>query len=272
MTDPAWHLLGEGVSRTLLLAFVALASGLAVAVVALAFRVFMGGVRDPKGRRFGLERRGFGRRIGIALGAVIAMAFLGGLTGYTMALSRTGVVGAVIPAVLTALAGALGFLVGRDFRHVPHVAGVVVAFALGFMTMQSIAADMRVVVENEGTCERIFADADLLSDEKAFGRARALYLRRCFAEEDAKMLTDWMGTVEKARAEIARAAREDTEDAQSANDAARENSAAGSDPANTGAPTVSGLPEEPRVELDTQKGIGLLEDLKVLQSEQPLQQ
>lgn len=117
------------------------------------------------------------------LGLIAGLAMLGTVAGYAGGLSRTAVVGDIIPAALALAGGAAAYLFGTD-RSKGLIASIcAVAFGAAlFLGFASGAAKRGTIETWQATvsfCRDWTTDSDILSDDKAWFRAATLYGDLC---------------------------------------------------------------------------------------------
>ncbi|MDA4846916.1 hypothetical protein [Hoeflea poritis] len=123
----------------------------------------------------------------VAFWMILAVALLGGLTGYAGGNSRDGVVGDVIPAVLAFLSGAVLYFFGLErqpAKITPFLLGAfVVVLFLGFgmgAKKRQLFDDGRARDDRRlQTCIDVFSDAEVLASDTAVDHAVELFGERC---------------------------------------------------------------------------------------------
>lgn|GEM_PF-6615458 len=124
-----------------------------------------------------------GLPIGRILAAVSLMALLGATVGFNMTTSRDGVVGTIVPAVLVAFAGAVGYSLGTAKRGNSFTIAMFAAFLLAFVPSSNLGAILRgsgeKTAKNSDFCASTFSNPDLLANDVAYHRARELFRDSC---------------------------------------------------------------------------------------------
>lgn len=125
-----------------------------------------------------------GRKLGaISFYSIIGVAILGGVSGYAGGLSRTGVVGDIIPAALSLLGGLVVYLFGVDQSKGPRIAILVISFTVALFVNYTAAAKLREPGEQLQKrleiCTRLFSDVQLYKDEAAMKRANQTLWPMC---------------------------------------------------------------------------------------------
>ena len=118
--------------------------------------------------------------IGAVLGALFVMALFGGLVGFQGGNSRVGVVGDVIPAVVTLVAGVAAYLFGVSERKpgpmlFPLLGAFIATLFMGYSmgsANRSAAADKELADEQ---CFNALTDPKILASEAAFARAQQVF-------------------------------------------------------------------------------------------------
>ena len=116
--------------------------------------------------------------------ALFSITLLGGLIGFAGGNSRVGVVGDLMPAVLTFMAGAAVYLFGISEKPPrAEMYPVVVAFSLSLFVSFALGASNRGGFQNKNfkrnTCIEIFSQADVLASDTATKNAARLFGDRC---------------------------------------------------------------------------------------------
>lgn len=120
------------------------------------------------------------RETGSVLGALFVMALFGGLVGYHGGNSRIGVVGDVIPAVITLVAGVAAYLFGVSERKPgPHLFPLLGAFIATLFLGYSMGSANRDGTQREALadeqCFKALTDVDILKSDVAFARAQEVF-------------------------------------------------------------------------------------------------
>ena len=122
-----------------------------------------------------------------ALAMIFAVALLGGMTGYAGGNSREGVVGDVIPAVLTFLSGAVLYFFGLKRQAAPITPFLLSAFVVVLFIGYGMGAKKRQLFDDSRarterqlqTCLDVFSNADVLGSDKAVQNAALLFGDNC---------------------------------------------------------------------------------------------
>jgi hypothetical protein len=154
----AFHFEGAGVAFTFVLAVVAVAFLIGI-VVAVGY-VFLR--RTDRARKAKSARATFLE----ALPYVFLLALVGGLTGQLGGGSREGVVGELVPAVMTLFGGFIAYFLGSKRDPSGKISVNTLAFLLGFFVMYNISAVWRQDNENWTFCRDLFANPEFSSEEQ----------------------------------------------------------------------------------------------------------
>jgi len=147
-----------------------------VVAIAIALALF------PVAKRLGaVDKKAFKTPVFLAL---LVMATFGALVGYSGGNSRDGVVGDLIPAVITFVAGGVTYLVGvRDSDTNPLTLPMVAAFVLGVFFCYILGAGNRVGFEatsrTRTICTETYSNAGILVDAEAWERMRGIFDQFC---------------------------------------------------------------------------------------------
>ncbi|WP_187430965.1 hypothetical protein ROLI_033560 [Roseobacter fucihabitans] len=124
------------------------------------------------------------REIVSVLGALFVMALFGGLVGFHGGNSRVGVVGDVIPAVVTLVAGVAAYLFGVSERKpgplmFPLLGAFVATLFMGYsMGSANRNGEQRAALADE-QCFKALTNVDILKSEAAFARAQQIFGTTC---------------------------------------------------------------------------------------------
>lgn len=122
--------------------------------------------------------------IGSVLGALFVMALFGGLVGFHGGNSRIGVVGDVIPAVVTLVAGVAAYLFGVSERQPgPLMFPLLGAFVATMFMGYSMGSANRDGATHEALadeqCFKALTDPEILKSDAAFARAQEVFGETC---------------------------------------------------------------------------------------------
>lgn len=112
------------------------------------------------------------------LTSCVALAFLGGLAGSIAGGSREGVVGDVVPAVLTLLGAYAAYILREKESTSPYLLVNGFSFLLGFFLLYVMAAIWRQESENKDFCREVFSNADFAAPDRRADRD-ALWREYC---------------------------------------------------------------------------------------------
>lgn len=131
-----------------------------------------------------LTLRGIEERTSPVLAAMIlAVTLLGCMTGYAGGNSRTGVVGDIIPAVLTFFGGLVVYLFGIKSKMSPLTPFLVSAFVVSLFIGYGMGAKKRHLFEmreaRKEICIEVFSDAQIIGNQLALKSAVTLFGKRC---------------------------------------------------------------------------------------------
>ncbi len=124
------------------------------------------------------------REIGSVLGALFVMALFGGLVGFQGGNSRIGVVGDVIPAVVTLVAGVAAYLFGVSERKpgpllFPLLGAFVATLFMGYSMGSANRAGAQSEALADEQCFKALTDPEILKSEAAFARAQQVFGGTC---------------------------------------------------------------------------------------------
>ena len=114
---------------------------------------------------------------------ILTVGLLGAMTGYAGGNSRVGVVGDIIPAILTLLGGIVVYLFGVNSKSSPLAPFLVSALVISLFIGYGLGAKKRHLFETrEGrkqVCIDVFSDPDILANESALRTATLLFGKSC---------------------------------------------------------------------------------------------
>lgn len=114
---------------------------------------------------------------------ILTVTLLGCMTGYAGGNSRTGVVGDIIPAVLTFFGGLVVYLFGIKSKMSPLTPFLVSAFVVSLFIGYGMGAKKRQLYEireaRKEVCIEVFSDSQVIGNELALQTAVTLFGKRC---------------------------------------------------------------------------------------------
>ena len=114
---------------------------------------------------------------------ILTVTLLGCMTGYAGGNSRTGVVGDIIPAVLTFFGGLVVYLFGVKSKMSLLTPFLVSAFVVSLFIGYGMGAKKRQLFEikeaRREVCIEVFSDPQIIGNELALQTAVTLFGKRC---------------------------------------------------------------------------------------------
>jgi hypothetical protein len=96
----------------------------------------------------------------------VALGFLGGLTGQLGGSSREGVVGDVVPAILTLVGAYAAYILGEKRSRSPYLLMNGFSFVLAFFIMYNMSSIWRQDSEAFEFCRGVFSDPDYAAPDR----------------------------------------------------------------------------------------------------------
>lgn len=123
------------------------------------------------------------RKSAILAALILTVTLLGCMTGYAGGNSRTGVVGDIIPAVLTFFGALVVYLFGVKSTTSPVTPFLVSAFVVSLFIGYGMGAKKRHLFEireaRKEICIEVFSDSQIISNELALQTAVTLFGKQC---------------------------------------------------------------------------------------------
>ncbi|HZP20939.1 MAG TPA: hypothetical protein VFB16_12120 [Bauldia sp.] len=110
---------------------------------------------------------------------LFTVAFVGIAVGYLGGLSRSSVVGDLVPAILTLIGGISVYLFGLKRRESPLVSFSALAFLVAFFISYTYASILRTDDEAFEFCKAKISDTAILADPKAMEVFKGLFSPYC---------------------------------------------------------------------------------------------
>lgn len=118
---------------------------------------------------------------------MLCVSLLGGLTGFSGGISRLGVVGDLIPAALTFLAGTVAYIFGIKENKNAAIPILVISFSCALFLNYSLGSKIRSNYEGKKEinerrlelCSKVFTSDKILSHDRGYQRASELFYDKC---------------------------------------------------------------------------------------------